>query len=123
MAHRLLKLSWLRTLVWLLALALPLQVQAQVGMLGCGQATHQQHQQMQHDDASAEHQHHEAGKAASPHQCSACAACCVGAALQPGAAHAPGGPAGHAVLQGATEPASLDVVAATPKRPPRAAIA
>ncbi|MEJ6006330.1 hypothetical protein WG899_12270 [Paucibacter sp. AS339] len=32
-------LAWLRTLVWIIALALPLQAQARMAMLGCGAAS------------------------------------------------------------------------------------
>ena|SRR6218665_1978348 len=120
-------LRWLQALVWLLALALPLQTQARVSMLGCGPVHEapapQPHQMM--DGADHHVHHHQQAEPSEPqthakasHQCSACAACCIGAAL-PSAALQLEGPTGHGVRLAAPEPASLDVVTALLERPPR----
>lgn len=124
----LLTLAWLRTLVWLLALALPLQAQARASMLECGAAAvHQQHQQLMTEPGHEHHHAHDdgqqkeqAGKAA--HQCGACAACCIGVAL-PSAPLALGSPLGQSVHLSTPEPASLGVVTALFERPPRPLLA
>lgn len=122
--RRTLAFTWLQTLVWLLALALPLQAQARVSMLGCAAApTPPAHHQMadtaqlhHHAGGDEQQQHHAA------HQCSACAVCCIGAAL-PSQAPALARPAGGAPLAEAPEPASLGVVTALLERPPRPLLA
>ena len=91
-------------ILWFLLLALPVQGWAMVTMLHCGsghqamvQAQVQAHQHLAADDSHALHQHghhdmvmdpsvdlgHSANTADGPavSQCSACASCCLGAAL------------------------------------------
>ena len=93
--------SWVRLLVvWCMAIALPLQGLAGVGMLHCGDgqamvaviaadaAAHHDHDE---HHAAGHHGHAAADGAArdqpgahgdpSPHTCSACAACCASSAL------------------------------------------
>lgn len=91
-------------LMWLLAVALPVQGVAAATMQFCGAAHHPQKQQVQgadhgHGAAHAEADGHHVGAAGpageasaasdlSPHgqqKCSACAACCAGSALPPAA--------------------------------------
>lgn len=101
-----LPLHWLRTLLWALCLALPLQVATAASLLACampaGQSAPSQpsppehqahamtHEVQHHSTAHAHHApsahaqdgdsgHDDAGPGA--HKCSACAACCTGAAL------------------------------------------
>jgi hypothetical protein len=137
-----LPLTWLRTLIWVLCLALPLQAAAVAAMSGCGPIASDLASRMPTSaspgDASAhEHQVHTGHQMASaaataddahgPHsgadqdhqQCSACAACFVGAAL-PSAAVALAAPAGHAVQHGVGEWASLCGTPDRLERPPRA---
>ena len=72
-------------------LALPLQGLAAAMMSNCGSA-HHHIVQAEHDDHAQGHAHqHDAGDHASKNKCSACAACCVGAALLTTAAIAPAG--------------------------------
>lgn len=130
--RRLLPVRWLRALIWALALALPVQAMAAVAMLSCGPAGHghppqeQQHQH-QHHSSMAE-AHHDESESAEPqhhaqHQCSACAACCVGAALPSATTTAPQTPQGHGVHRAQPQAASLGVVIAGPERPPRPLLA
>ena len=135
--------TWLRVLIWMLAFALPLQVQAQAqaSMPGCGPAQDQPSRMHHHratqlqapllqtrhqpasDAATGDHLLHHAEDSASghqhaPHQCSACAACCIGLAL-PSAALRLTALAGHDVQLSAPEPASLNVARTLLERPPR----
>jgi hypothetical protein len=131
-------LAWLRTLVWVLVLALPLQAQARIAMLGCSTSsslTASQGQAQAHDHQAmlAQMSHAAAATAdsAAPldettdhvdpakHSCSACAVCCLGAALPCGAWHL-ALPTEPSVFAASPEPASLAVVTATLERPPRA---
>lgn len=131
--HRLLSLHWLRALIWALALALPLQAMAATLMLGCGDhggppsahpSAHQPSQQHEHGadiDVNVEHVHHTEDMPAG-HQCSACAACCVGAAL-PSAMPPLPNPAGHGVHIAQPEAARLSITMAGLERPPRPILA
>ena len=123
-----------RALVWLLLLAIPFQGIASAGMLGCTHAA------MQHGGvtavtaphnmaAGAEHCH-DAGPqvtkatdhAPTDHdqeRCSACAACCIGAAMA-GAPTVPAAPQtlSTRLIEAATgRPKAVDL--ALPERPPR----
>ena len=127
--RRLLPFHWLRALIWALALALPLQAMAATLMLGCGDhgglqsthsSTHQPTQQHEHG-ADIEHVHHTEDMPAG-HQCSACAACCVGAAL-PSAMPPLPNPAGHGVHIAQPEAARLSISMAGLERPPRPVLA
>lgn len=135
-------LQWLRALIWVLCLALPLQAAAVVGMAGCGPlslpqqgsseaagAAHHEHSNhaaagasvQSHEQAQQPHDDHAPGdKAQAQRQCSACAACFVGAALPCAAVLLPA-PAGHAVQHGVPAWASLSCCGARLDRPPRAA--
>ncbi|MDC6165994.1 hypothetical protein [Paucibacter sp. XJ19-41] len=126
--RRLLPLHWLRALIWALALALPLQAMAATLMLGCGDHGGRQstHSSAQHD-AGPEHAHHAEDAPAHAdhqvgHQCSACAACCVGAAL-PSAMPPLPSPAGHGVHIAQPEAARLSITMAGLERPPRPLLA
>lgn len=137
-------MRWLRVfMVWMLALALPVQGMAAAAMLHCGSA--ERHAPRQHAVADGsvhaaghgEH-HHPAGHGAdhahagapadepgttphanaAGHACSACAACCVALALPPAMpvlAMADAAPTGVTVLV-APSPSFLT---AGPERPPR----
>ncbi|WP_349742553.1 hypothetical protein [Roseateles cavernae] len=127
--RRLLPLHWLRALIWALALALPLQAMAATLMLGCGDhggrqsthaAAHQPTQPHEHG-ADLEHVHH-TDEMPAGHQCSACAACCVGAAL-PSAMPVLPSPAGHGVHIARPEAARLSITMAGLERPPRPVLA
>ncbi len=100
-----LPLHWLRTLLWALCLALPLQLAAAASLLACAMPAQQggtseqsapqrqghapAHDALHHstahasqhpaDHAHGEGGHDDAGQGA--HKCSACATCCTGAAL------------------------------------------
>ncbi|WP_397534324.1 hypothetical protein [Roseateles sp.] len=128
---------WLRTLIWVLCLALPLQAAAVVGMSGCGSVpigwsaaaagsvelpTPLQHHEAAHaasDDASLHDGHamHDAADL-NHQQCSACAACFVGAAL-PSTPMALASAAGHPVQYSGAEWVSLDCSPSRLERPPR----
>lgn len=117
-------MQWLRMfMLWMLALALPLQGMAAVAMLHCGHqapaqidahAGHGLHEGHVHDDASVTGSHtHSAG-----HSCSACAACCVALALPPAM------PVLAAALTAPTSATTLvapspSFLTAGPERPPR----
>ncbi|MCX2861449.1 hypothetical protein OOZ63_06310 [Paucibacter sp. PLA-PC-4] len=127
--RRLLPLHWLRALIWGLALALPLQAMAATLMLGCGDhggrhatesSTHHPTQQHEHG-ADIEHVHHTEDMPTG-HQCSACAACCLGAAL-PTAMPVVANPAGHGVHIARAEAARLSIIMAGLERPPRPVLA
>lgn len=127
--RRLLPLHWLRALIWALALALPLQAMAATWMLSCGDhggqpstqtSAHQPAQPHEHG-ADVGHVHHTEDMPAG-HQCSACAACCVGAAL-PSAMPVLAGPAGHGVQIAPPEAARLSITMAGLERPPRPVLA
>lgn len=129
--RRLLPLNWLRALIWALALALPLQAMAATLMLGCGdhggrQSTNSSAYQptQQHEHGSGlEHAHHSGdAPAQADHQCSACAACCVGAAL-PSAMPILPDSAGHGVHIAQPEAARPSITMAGLERPPRPVLA
>ncbi len=128
---------WLRTLIWVLCLALPLQAAAVVGMSGCGPlATGWAGLTTDSVELQTAPQHHEASHAASAdvpmhdahamhdaadqdhQQCSACAACFVGAAL-PSATLALASAAGHPVQYSGTEWVNLSCSPSRLERPPR----
>ncbi|GAA4412201.1 hypothetical protein [Quisquiliibacterium transsilvanicum] len=123
--------SLLRSLfVWLMALALPLQGIAAVGMQACG-PVHERAGQVAaaahdagHMHAHADAEHVTAGQEspAAGHQCGACAACCTAAALP------------SAVVFAAASGAAAELIPAAPERvasfvppglerPPRAILA
>lgn len=128
---------WLRTLIWVLCLALPLQAAAVAGMSGCGSVsigwiaaaadkgepqTPPHHHEASHADAADAplHDGHDMHDAADldHQQCSACAACFVGAAL-PSARMALATAPGHAVQYSGAEWVSLDCSPSRLERPPR----
>ncbi|MBA4342164.1 MAG: hypothetical protein C0423_08435 [Methylibium sp.] len=128
---------WLRTLIWVLCLALPLQAAAVAGMSGCGsmsigwsggaadsgelQPAPHHHEASQTASADAPlHDGHAMHDAADldHKQCSACAACFVGAAL-PSATLALASAAGHPVQYSGTEWVNLSCSPSRLERPPR----
>jgi len=135
--------AWLRTLVWVIALLLPLQAQARVLMLSCAsshaamqtlqQGSHGAHEMHAEDRASPGHDHQamlqaaaaldaeaSADSTATPtHACSSgCADCCV-AAVMPSVAVMAQAPTGHGLRSSAPEPASLAIVPSGLERPPK----
>ncbi len=112
-------------LVWVLLFALPFQGYAAATLLGCGPNHHRMSVADASDWASPAlaHAHHRDAAGDHPHaekvsKCSACAACCVGAAL-------PSAPLVFAAAAPAEAPATLRSVGAVgfltdgPERPPR----
>ena len=80
---------WRFAIAWLLLLALPLQGLAAATMLNCGAghgapALHNEAQSAAHHDAHQHQHHHTTGHGLNQlakFKCSACAVCCIGAAL------------------------------------------
>jgi hypothetical protein len=130
---------WRCLLVWLTVLAMPIQGIAAAGMLHCGPglpgvpqhhaqaAPHEHHA----DDAGAHAHHHgtaqqEADAPDAPdtfsgqadHHCSACAACCLGAALPASVMQLPVADVSCAP-ELAPAVALVSFIAAGPERPPR----
>ena len=124
-------------LVWLMLLALPFQGIASAAMLSCVQGAMQHPAPaaamtaMQHDAAMGEGHCHEQepvlSAPASHHgdahghdgRCSACADCCIGAALAPAPAPAVAAPDARAIFHHAAAGHLAAVDLALPERPPR----
>ncbi|MFY7865481.1 hypothetical protein [Roseateles sp.] len=128
-------LAWIRTLIWVVVLALPLQAQARLAMLGCSNdtsssaissppAAHDHQAMMAQMDHSGDSAHgsqpsaEEVTDSHAGHACSACAVCCVGAALPSNVLNLSLG-SGPGILAPDAGPASLDVITPTLDRPPR----
>ena len=125
------RMRWLMT--WILLLALPVQGFAAANMVNCAAAHHQMAQGPQSDhrhhhsalagaagEQHGKHADHQIGKLAK-FKCSACASCCIGAALQPAplAALSPA----PVMAPDAFVPASrIGFVTDGPDRPPRIAL-
>ena len=127
-------------LIWLLVAAVPVRATAVAAMLHCAPSQHGANQghavSSDHHDANAViHGQHQGGAQAHSHsgltplqdsasdtgdlsKCSACASCCVGAAL-PGYLHSVAlSPVPHLAQQPLLTPAS-DIYMVGPERPPR----
>lgn len=120
-------LLWRSLLVWLMALALPMQGLAAAASLHCPPAHDRLHvQDAQALTSAADVAHMDAHHGAATHDhggndhtCSACAACCPAIGLPGRAVDLPSAPIGGFAAD-AAQPASTSFVPAGLERPPRA---
>jgi hypothetical protein len=134
------RLIW-PSLIWLLALALPIQGLAAATMVNCA-IGHEHHgatpsaaapiaialhahgagvAHQAHEHGAAVSDHHAADNSGAPilHKCSACAACCIGLALPSADSSAPALPLAAAVALPAPMAQAVVFLTGGPDRPPR----
>jgi hypothetical protein len=116
--------AFIRYMLWILAVALPLQGTALAAM-SCNPAAMSLHAGVHEAAQHAAHSDHaHCTQSAMDHggtegKCSHCASCCVGVAAPPGVPAMPFPEASSTFSGGSAEPSMTSHISAAPERPPR----